>query len=786
MNVFSSFNDEQEDEELRCYKCLCYFSSFTKPYLLPCNKHNLCMNCIEELIKEKKKFCPICKISFSIKDKENFKVNLAFLNLISKILKSKIILCQKCNQIFYWKDHYDKCEQKYFTEVNKIIKEIKKLCEECFTIISEYNHHKNILSLSKSTIYDCIQFTFNKINQKFIDNYSRFINNLFSHTKKINIEFSKKEIIKFLEMIKENHQLFNNLNFDELNNLLLKYSINNFQTVKKNNPLFSLDSKLKKSKSPFTSRNNKNIYFNTSKKKIYNNNDYINNNNHKSDDSDKTITDDENDVANEGIHNLKIRQIKLNKNIEYNLPVWNDNKNNVIFDMKEILDDITFEQKPKNKIIVGLNGIKVISSSSNDKYKNHENLNSDLLLTERKNRNLEIINKNNVLNTQRENKINKISIEKNINNSVIVNSNNNKKENNEIQIINKMIKNFNKLKDITNQMREYLNNYSDKNKILLEQMNFTTEIINPKIISDYNLLLSEISYNYHQSYKKYLLSYVENSTIISLFDISSNKFLNKDIKDIIKETIIDESISIVFDDFDLLFITGGNDNKKNTPSNLFICVRWSSMKIEINDKIPLKRYYHSSIIFDNKLYIIGGLNENKNLINECHSYNLIKKKWEKIPNLKQPRIKPTLCIYNNNYLFVIKGKDNNSCLDNIEFLNIKNISEGWILFKPKDPGLSWINCDTSCAITIDKNKILIFGGRDFNNELNQFSFILDIENQIIYKGKDISFCANFIFEPTILQNNIFAIDWKNNTKRNKGNCMHIYDFKKKKWFYEYI
>ena len=104
-------------------------------------------------------------------------------------------------------------------------------------------------------------------------------------------------------------------------------------------------------------------------------------------------------------------------------------------------------------------------------------------------------------------------------------------------------------------MKEYLNNYSDKNKILIEQMDFNTKIINPKIVSDYNLLLNEISYNYHQSYKKYLISYFENSTVISLFDLSLNKFLNKDIKDIIKETIIDESISIVFDDFDLLFIT---------------------------------------------------------------------------------------------------------------------------------------------------------------------------------------------------------------------------------------
>ena len=80
MKTLSSFNDEQDNEDLRCSKCLYYFSSITKPYLLPCNKHNLCMNCIEDLIKEKKTFCRICKIQCNKKDKEKFKVNIAFLN----------------------------------------------------------------------------------------------------------------------------------------------------------------------------------------------------------------------------------------------------------------------------------------------------------------------------------------------------------------------------------------------------------------------------------------------------------------------------------------------------------------------------------------------------------------------------------------------------------------------------------------------------------------------------------------------------------------------------------
>ena len=100
-------------------------------YLLPCN-HNLYVLCIDKLIKVNNTFCPICKTTFNKKDKNNFQVNYAFLNLVTKILKSKIILCKHCNKIYFWKDHYDKCEQSYFTDTNEILSEIKKLCEECF------------------------------------------------------------------------------------------------------------------------------------------------------------------------------------------------------------------------------------------------------------------------------------------------------------------------------------------------------------------------------------------------------------------------------------------------------------------------------------------------------------------------------------------------------------------------------------------------------------------------------------------------------------------------------
>ena len=118
MNSSHSFTEEnQEDEELRCSGCSYFFSSLTKPYLLPCN-HNLCLLCIENLMKLNKTFCPICKTPFHKKEKSNFQVNYAFLNLVSKILKTKIILCQNCNKIYFWNEHFDKCDQKYFTDTN--------------------------------------------------------------------------------------------------------------------------------------------------------------------------------------------------------------------------------------------------------------------------------------------------------------------------------------------------------------------------------------------------------------------------------------------------------------------------------------------------------------------------------------------------------------------------------------------------------------------------------------------------------------------------------------------
>ena len=131
-------NQNNEDDDLRCFKCKNFFSNKTKPYLLPCN-HNLCISCINEIKKENKKFfCPICKQTFFNIDNNKLKVNYSFLNLVIKILNNKLILCKNCNKIFYWKEHNNFCSEKYFmSDNNKIFSKIKDICHKAIKILRE-------------------------------------------------------------------------------------------------------------------------------------------------------------------------------------------------------------------------------------------------------------------------------------------------------------------------------------------------------------------------------------------------------------------------------------------------------------------------------------------------------------------------------------------------------------------------------------------------------------------------------------------------------------------------
>jgi hypothetical protein len=214
-----------------------------------------------------------------------------------------------------------------------------------------------------------------------------------------------------------------------------------------------------------------------------------------------------------------------------------------------------------------------------------------------------------------------------------------------------------------------------------------------------------------------------------------------------------------------------------------MCLRISNYKIEYKIKMPCKRAFHSSIYFKNKIYIIGGINEKNIEQRECLFFNLNTKTFENLPMLNYPRQNACICVYNNRYIYVFRGKEKNVLLETIEFLDLSNIKNGWNVFHPFDPGMCWIGCLNCCCLSIEKNKILIFGGEDFNGKLLHHSYIFKPEDKTIFRTKDLKIQAKFRNYCTVYLGKVYAFDLKNGIA-NKENGFHSFDIKNNCWFFE--
>ena len=199
--MFSKKRDyeEQEENDFRCPKCKWYFSTMTKPYILPCN-HHICLKCIDKLILENRTLCPICDELFNKEERNSFQINIVFLNILIKILHSKIILCKNCNKIFYWKEHYNTCDQSFFIETNELFNEIKLACEEGIKILKLFNNKPNILIKYKNNIFNNIKRGIREISNSYKKEINIALKKLFLPHKNIDFSHSKKSILSFLEL----------------------------------------------------------------------------------------------------------------------------------------------------------------------------------------------------------------------------------------------------------------------------------------------------------------------------------------------------------------------------------------------------------------------------------------------------------------------------------------------------------------------------------------------------------------------------------------------------------
>ena len=744
--------EKQEDEDLRCPICNYYFSQVTKPYLLPCN-HNLCYQCIE-LITNKNMFdCPLCRKPFGMEGKNNFKVNTSLLNLIVKILKTKIIYCTKCNKIFHWTEHYSVCPESGFKETDEILGELKHLVNSCIQLIKKIDYIEKLKENKSNEILNKILSNQFEIEKKFNFQSQKTIEEFYKSIPELNIRDTNdfNLILNFVNACEPLANLLNiNLNLIDNNNIygngLGGSSHNMFKiSTEEGNELIR----------KCVEGNNKNI----NSSMISNGTNMINEsmNNKKNNFEDSEISLQQKYIGQKGqilINNIKGQELfdKINyvisiyKNVMEIIQRLVNYIRQVEFTTETIKSQINKNyNKYSKKIFDDLNNIYSTIAPDMDKFKSHNkksssndlNDSSDSMISN--NKEGENSYSSNIMNIPNENDIN-----------------NNNKNNSDKPCFCFIIK--------------------DTKKIMLYNiLNKTSEI---KEFNFFEFKLNgTMSVQYKESNNKIFLSgglYYEDS--------------------LFSRTKIYSDTLYIFE----FSNEPKNENRENKEEFIKI-------------KMPRIRYNHSSLLIGSKIYFVGGKDAKGNYIFECDCYNTKEKIWELLPKLNYGREFPSIFCYHKKFLYTFRSleKEANSF---VEILNINDLNEGWRKIQIQDPINSFIPAIKSGIAQFNDNTLIICGGYLINEEpqessflswnnlignsdnssqnkkygnkkkeISDYCYLFNIVTNTLYRTKNLEKPASFTYNGFYIEDpcKIIFIDEKNMTNKPFG--LHVFEMNNKKW-----
>ena len=478
----------------------------------------------------------------------------------------------------------------------------------------------------------------------------------------------------------------------------------------------------------------------------------------------------------------------LNKNIERNRiskspsPNLQFSSHHIYFDksLSQIQDETELNNEAHNE---SLEKTIKINTKRNQNFNNY-----DILEFDYSNLNNLQIEKNLIISTEK----NKIKFNS-FNNKENSNTNYFETKPNKFEAYFNLLEKYNSIKEKMMRMNNYSQQIELTCETLREQISKNSIQLNEKILTNLNGLCENIIGVKSQNFfsKNFIPNVIENTKKICLFDTKNLKF---EVKEFEYLTIkLNVSINIDHDGSDFIFLSGGKINSSMNFFNnetfgdlngqitdLFLIIRWSNKAIELNSQMLRKRAWHSSMFYNNKLYIVGGAASENLKLKECECYNLIQKQWELLPNLNNSRCNPSLCIYNQEFLYVFNGWVNkDKFLDTIEYINVNNFATGWKVLKPDDPGMAWEGFSNCCSAVIGDNKILIFGGYSKKNENK--SYIYDPLKNVVYRGKDMVRGSIFFNNGLFYQNKIYSVDNRNENRKMFG--VHVYDLNVNSWKY---
>ena len=178
----------------------------------------------------------------------------------------------------------------------------------------------------------------------------------------------------------------------------------------------------------------------------------------------------------------------------------------------------------------------------------------------------------------------------------------------------------------------------------------------------------------------------------------------------------------------LIYITGGINNNKEILNNVY---EYSLIKNCLSEKSSMnqKRMNHGSILIGDNIYVCGGVGENYNFLNSCEKYDIKENKWIYISPMNEKLFKFNLVQIDNKAFAAFGGKNENNIFNyKIHYYRID--SNNWfILDNFRMPyGLIYPGL---CRIS--SKYILILGGINENNQESNEILKMDITSGNIGK-----------------------------------------------------
>ena len=741
--------EKQEDEDLRCPICNFYFSQVTKPYLLPCN-HNLCYQCIELITQKNMYDCPLCRKPFNKDGKNNFKVNISLLNLIVKILKTKMIYCTKCNKIYQWTEHYNVCPESGFKETDEILGEIKQLVNSCIELIKKIDYIENLKENKCNEIINKIlsnqieiEKNFTLQSQKTIDDFYKSIPELNLNSNDFNL------ILNFVNSCEPIASVLNiNLNPGESNNI--------YGNESGGNNIYKISTEEGNELIRKCVEGNNVNNFNSSM--ISNN--YISNLNAKKnnnlDDSEYSLQQKYSGPKSLSLLN-SVKSTEIFDKINYVISIY-----------KNVLDVI---QRLVNYIRQVEFTTETIKSQINQNYNKY---------------NKKILNDLNNIYATIAPDMDKFYEDYKKSSSGELNFSSDSSKS-----LNKDNPASSNIFDIPNENDNNNINNNEKNNKKVEKPYFCFLIKETKKIMLYNILDKK------NEFKEFdFLEFKLNGTMSVQYKESQKKiFLSGGIY--FEESLF--SRSKVYSD--MLYIIPYHIDPQIKSDNNFTKIKMTRV-----------RYNHTSLIVGNKIFFVGGKDSKGNYVIECDSYNFKDKMWELLPKLNYGREFPSVFCYNKKFLYVFRAfeKEANS---HVEILDINDLNEGWRKVQIQDPINSFVPAVKSGISQFNEHTLIICGGvlnnkepeggsiinwnnfistpdgansnkKDNQNkkkEMIDYCYLYNIVTNTIYRTKDLEKPASFNYNGINLKESgeIIFMDEKNFAKKPFG--IHIFDLDTKKW-----